>query len=105
MSITMPRRGRNQPAHFSQGIFAAPRTPMVTAEVGRMGFTNSHSWKAKTAVCRVIPTRSARGAMMGMVRAAWAVPEWMKKLITAWMRNMVWGITGRGSTDMRFLLW
>ena len=26
--------------------------------------------------------------MMGMVSAAWPVPEWMKKLITDWMTNI-----------------
>ena len=36
--------GRNQRAHFSQGIFAMPSTPMVTAEVGRIGLTSSQSW-------------------------------------------------------------
>ena len=40
--------GRNQRAQRSHGIFAMPSTPMVTAEVGRIGFTNSQSWKAKT---------------------------------------------------------
>jgi hypothetical protein len=46
----------------------------------------SANWKAKTAVCLVIPTRSPSGAMMGMVRAACAVPEWTKKLIAHWDR-------------------
>lgn len=35
--------------------------------------------KAKTAVCRVNPTRSARGAMMGITRKAFAEAEEMKK--------------------------
>src|SRR5512136_2996139 len=82
--------GRNHFAHFSQGTLATPSTPIVTAEVGRMGLTTSHSWKARTVVWRVIPTRSLSGAMTGMVRAAWAVPEWTKKLMTHCETNMIW---------------
>ena len=50
-------------------------------------------------VCRVIPTRSASGVMMGMVSAACAVPEWMKKLMTTWMANITCAATipGRGA--------
>ncbi|MNP97607.1 hypothetical protein D3C85_102120 [compost metagenome] len=40
------------------------------------------------AVWRVTPTRSASGAMIGMVSAAWPLPEWMKKLITDCMKNI-----------------
>jgi len=43
---------------------------MVTPDVGRTGLMYSASWKAKTEVCRVMPTRSPRGAMMGMVSTA-----------------------------------
>ncbi len=89
-------RGKNHLAQRSHGIFAAPSTPIVTALVGRIGLTNSHNWYAYTAVCRVRPTRSASGAMMGMVNAAWAVPEWMKKLMTHCTRNITWPMTATG---------
>jgi hypothetical protein len=49
--------------------------PIVTAEVSRTGLMYSANWKAKTEVCRAMPTRSPKGAMMGMVNAARAVPE------------------------------
>ena len=38
--------------------------------------------------------------MIGMVRAAWAVPEWMRKLMPDWIRNITWATTTRGSTAM-----
>jgi len=39
--------------------------------------------------------------MMGMVSAAWAVPEWMKKLIAACTRNIIWAATTSGRAEMR----
>ena len=38
--------GKNQRAQTPHGIRATPRTPMVTAEVGRIGLTKDQSWKA-----------------------------------------------------------
>ena len=43
----------------------------------------SPNWNASTAVCRLMPTRSASGAMIGMVTNAWPLPDGMKKLITS----------------------
>ena len=40
---------------------------------------------AKTAVWRVRPRTSERGAMSGMVTAAWPDPEGMKKLRIDWI--------------------
>ena len=89
MSIKIIINGRNHLAHFSQGILATPRTAMVTPEVGRIGFINSQSWKAMTAVCRVTPTRSLSGAIMGIVNVAWAVPECIKKVMADCVTNII----------------
>ena len=43
-TIRISISGRNHRAHRSHGTFAAPSTPIVTALVGRIGLTNSHSW-------------------------------------------------------------
>ena len=40
--------------------------------------------------------------MTGIVSAACAVPEWMKKLITHWIRNITCAMTPRGSSDSVF---
>ena len=39
--------------------------------------------------------------MTGMVSAAWAVPEWMKKLMTLWVRNMIWAVSRRGTMAIK----
>ena len=43
-TIRISISGTNHRAHRSHGTFAAPSTPIVTALVGRIGFTNSHNW-------------------------------------------------------------
>ena len=52
-------------------------------------------------VWRVRPTRSASGAMMGIVSAAWAVPEWMKKLMIDWTTNITCAATTAGRAEIR----
>ena len=67
---------------------ASASTPTVMPEVGMMGVLSSPNWKARMASWRVTPTKSASGAMIGMVSAACPVPLWMKKLITDWITNI-----------------
>ena len=45
-TIRISISGRNHFAQRSQGIFATPSTPIVTAAVGRIGLMNSQSWYA-----------------------------------------------------------
>lgn len=64
-------RGRMNFHHFFRGTPAMARQETVMPLAGVMQLVNaSPNWKARTAVWRVIPTRSASGAMMGMVMAA-----------------------------------
>lgn len=72
-------------AHLPQSSFAAARAPRRHPEVGTIKLVNaSPSWNATTATWRSTPTRSARGAITGMVRAAWPEPDTTKKLNTDW---------------------
>ena len=72
-------------AHFPHSSLATPRVPKRHPEVGTIRLEKaSPSWKARTLVWRDTPTRSERGAIIGMVRAAWPEPETTKKLDTVW---------------------
>lgn len=79
-------------ANFHQrrsGTPATVSTVMVVPLAGVIMLVKaSPIWKASTAVYRVRPTRSARGAMMGMVMAAWPEPEGTTRLNTSWTMNM-----------------
>ena len=58
-------------AHLPQGSLAPARAPSKTPDVGTIKFVKaSPSWKATTATCLVTPTKSARGAIIGIVSAA-----------------------------------
>ena len=60
------------------------REAIRTPEVGVSILVKpSPNWKASTIAWRETPTISAKGAMMGMVIAALAEAEGMRKLITA----------------------
>jgi hypothetical protein len=69
MALIIPSRHRKESInHDPEGVKKAGESgriatsaPMVTPDVGRTGLIYSASWKAKTDVCRVIPTRSPRG--------------------------------------------
>ena len=63
------------------GIFAKLRTAISIPEVGITILENpSPHVNAKTAVCLVIPIKSASGAINGIVTAACPEPDGMKKL-------------------------
>ena len=86
----MTDNGSMNLTHLSYGMLPIARTPMVTPLVGKI-LVNSPSpnWNANTAVWRVIPIRSARGAIRGMVRAAWPEPDGTKKFIKPWKANII----------------
>ena len=70
---------------FDHSIFAIAREPIRQPEVGTIRFVKaSPSWNARTDVWRDTPRRSASGAMIGMVIAAWPEPDTTKKLKTDW---------------------
>ena len=57
--------------HWDQSILATAKAPIRQPEVGTIRFVSpSPSWNAKTAVCLVTSSRSAKGAIIGIVRAA-----------------------------------
>lgn len=75
--------------HFLYGTAAKARQDMVIPLAGVTALVNaSPNWKANTAVCLVTPTRSARGAMIGMVIAAWPEPEGTRILNRSCTINM-----------------
>ena len=48
----------------------------ISPPVGAITFVKaSPNWKARTAVCLVIPIISAKGAIIGIVIAAWPEPD------------------------------
>ena len=74
--------GSNHFAHFSQDIPDNVKTPIVIPDVGIIILLKpSPNWKARTAVCLVTPTISASGIIIGIVRAALALPDGTKKFI------------------------
>ncbi len=69
--------------HFSYGIFATPKTPISTPDVGVIIFVNpSPNWNAITVDWRDNPIRSENGAIIGMVKAAFAEPDGITTLMT-----------------------
>jgi len=63
--------GKNQFTHFSHEILPIAKAAMKYPEVGVITFViPSPNWKARTDVCLVKPTTSAKGAIIGMVAAA-----------------------------------
>ena len=72
--------GNTNFTHFVKGTFAKLSTAIKMPDVGIIRFENpSPQVKAKTAVCRVTPTRSDNGAMSGIVTAACPEPDGIKK--------------------------
>ena len=70
------------PAHWPYGIFATDSTAISTPEQGVIIFVNpSPNWKAITVACRETPIISENGAMIGMVTAALAEAEGMKRFM------------------------
>ena len=70
-SIHIKKSGNTNFTHFINGTFARLNTAIRIPEVGIIIFEKpSPQVKAKTAVCLVMPTRSAKGAMSGIVTAA-----------------------------------
>ena len=71
------------------GIPAIARTPMSTYCVGiRILLNPSPNWKASTATCLLTPTRSASGAIIGMVTKACPLPDGMKKFARLCTKNI-----------------
>ena len=68
--------------HFSYGILATESTAMRTPEHGVIIFVNpSPNWNARTVACRETPIISENGAMIGIVTAALAEAEGMKRFM------------------------
>ncbi len=71
------------PAKFSKPLYphlirnpSMPRAPISTADVGVIMLVNpSPNWIAITVACLESPITSENGAIIGMVRAAFAEPE------------------------------
>lgn len=71
--------------HLPQSNLAIPNTPIKTPEVGTIIFVKpSPSWKAKTATYLLTPTKSAIGAIIGIVNTACPEPETTRKFKTDW---------------------
>ncbi len=63
--------GQTNLTHFSKSIFATDKLARSDPPVGIIEFEiPSPRWKAKTAVCLEIPTKSDRGVIIGIVVAA-----------------------------------
>ena len=72
-------KGKANLNHFTKGTFAKLNTAIRIPEVGIIMFEKpSPQVKAKTAVCRVMPSKSAKGAISGIVTAAWPEPDGIK---------------------------
>ena len=83
--ISIPKNFHMNLIQFDHSIFAIAREPIRQPEVGTIRFVKaSPSWNARTDVWRDTPRRSASGAMIGMVIAAWPEPDTTKKLKTDW---------------------
>ena len=73
----------------SKGMLTMPRTAISAELVGITQLQKpSPKLKARMAVWRVIPMRSARGSMMGITAAAWPDPDGMTVLIRRLAMNM-----------------
>ena len=65
------------------------RYPINAEEVGRTELENpSPNWNARTAVCLVIPIRSATGTINGMVTAACPAPDVMTQFTSDCAKNI-----------------
>jgi len=78
-----------------------PSTPMVTAmwqnRIDELAELVGENGGLAVTAHQVAERRHDRH-----VRAAWAVPEWMKKLMTDCVSIMIWAVTMRGNTEMKF---
>ena len=69
--------------HLSYGIRLTPNTAIRTPEVGVSRLVKpSPNWKAITVVCLESQISSEKGAMIGMVKAALALPDGINRLIS-----------------------
>ena len=76
-------------AYLAQSTFAMARAPIRVPAVGyRQLEKPSPNWKAWTATCLVMPTRSAMGTIKGITAAAWPDPDGIRKLISRLAMNM-----------------
>ena len=71
IALQSEKSGRNHFAHVVQGILAMAIAAMISVDVTVILLEKaSANWKQRTAVCLVTPTTSARGAIIGIVKAA-----------------------------------
>ena len=73
--------------HFHHVVTFTPAIPDITTAnaVGHKMFERpSPNWKARTATWRLMPKRSASGAMIGILVAAWPEPDGIRKLSSVW---------------------
>ena len=63
----------------------------------------SPKWKANTAVCRDMPSISAKGTIIGIVVAACPLPEGITKLIKLWIINIPTAAKALGKPLIRLL--
>ena len=88
-AMSHPKRGSINFNQFLNGILAMPNMAIRMPDVGIMVLAKpSPQVKAKMAVLRVMPNRSAKGAISGMVVAACPDPDGIKKLRMVWNTNM-----------------
>ena len=79
-NIQIKNKGNTNFTHLAKGTFARLNTAIRIPEVGIIRFENpSPHVNANTAVWRVMPTKSAKGAINGIVTAACPEPEGIKK--------------------------
>ena len=72
--------------HFVYGIFAIPSAAIKTPDVGVIILVKpSPNWNAITIAWRDKSIRSENGAMMGIVIAAFAVADGIRKFIIVWI--------------------
>ena len=83
------KRGNMNLSHRSYGMPASPNIAIKMPEVGMIVLDRpSPQVNANTATCLDRPKTSAKGAIIGMVTAAWPEPDGMKKLKKDWKVNM-----------------
>ena len=90
MSINTTKTFQNHLIQTSYGILAMPSAPISTAEVGVIIFVNpSPNWNAITVACLDSPITSEKGAIIGIVSAAFAEPEGMNILMQVWIKYII----------------
>ena len=103
MTERMIKSGKIYLNHFSKGTSAIPRIAIRTPFVGIIMFENpSPDINARTAVCHVIPYKSASGTIKGMETIAWPEAEGIKKFNNVWKKYIPSAATSVGifwSTD------